>query len=876
MSNLLVMQYGKYKRIQLEASPYSCLLDTTIEINPHQVDAFCSAVSALKTGGIILADEVGLGKTIEAALVIKYVIQSGAKKILLTMPASLRKQWAVELEEKFGYDDKVVKIIDRHAINFNPIGVIDSYLLNPDRLSIVITSYDFSSKLMAEYPTVKWDFVVIDEAHNMRNIFHGTKRAKRLYDRTKGIPKILLTATPLQNRLTDLFGLASFIDGRIFGSEKAFKNQYEEPQNYDELKRNLAPILYRTLRRDVDKYIKFARRECRTFEFELSRDEACLYTLVNDFLKRDNLYSLPDANRTLLTLVIRKLLASSSFALVETFEVIRDRLEKMLAGTKTSTAKEDFEYFWQYVEDEIEEEEDEPEDEELILQKQQIEDELRDVEEIISYAERITENAKITALKTALTAAFAMQQERGISEKVVIFTESKRTQRYIFDELVEAGYSEDDIVLFNGDNTDARTKEIYRIYQVKNFGKTNYGPAVERKHAIVDYFKSHAKVLILTDAGSEGLNLQFCNTVINYDLPWNPMKIEQRIGRCHRYGQLNDVVAINLLNKGNAADKRVYDILSQKFELFNDIFGSSDIALGILESGLNFEREVLRIYQECSTVTDINRAFDKLTRHLEAKRNKKASALRSILLSRTSDEKCADLDATREAIERYLRQVEYWEGIEDEDLGLPPENVWRTPDWGMETLGSHGYLFIGMLANQSKLLFPVLLLCDENGEYIPFDEDELLPEIDKIDDTKIFHYKLDAPGESEMIDRIYDRLTAEMIARYQEENRPLIEYHRHKLQNWVSVQEEQLVIQMSEMVAEAEALAEKYKQAKDFYEKLDIKKELEAKKKQLEKFQSEYHAKRTKIQEDAAAEIAAFEKQFEVDPVLWIRIILKF
>ena len=121
MSNLLVMQYGKYKRIQLEASPYSCLLDTTIEINPHQVDAFCSAVSALKTGGIILADEVGLGKTIEAALVIKYVIQSGAKKILLTMPASLRKQWAVELEEKFGYDDSIVKIIDRHAINFNPI-----------------------------------------------------------------------------------------------------------------------------------------------------------------------------------------------------------------------------------------------------------------------------------------------------------------------------------------------------------------------------------------------------------------------------------------------------------------------------------------------------------------------------------------------------------------------------------------------------------------------------------------------------------------------------------------------------------------------------------------------------------------------------------
>ena len=876
MSNLLVMQYGKYKRIQLESSPYSCLLDTTIEINPHQVNAFCSAVTSLKTGGIILADEVGLGKTIEAALVIKYVIQSGAKKVLLTMPASLRKQWAVELEEKFGYDDSIVKIIDRHAINFNPIGIIERYLKDSNRLSIVITSYDFSSKLMAQYPTVKWDFLVIDEAHNMRNIFHGTKRAKRLYDLTKGIPKILLTATPLQNRLTDLFGLASFIDGRIFGSEKAFKKQYEEPQNYDELKRNISPILYRTLRKDVQKYIKFARRECRTFEFELSRDEACLYTLVNNFLKRSNLYSLPEANRTLLTLVIRKLLASSSFALVETFEVIRDRLERMLAGTKTSTAKEDFEYFWQYVEDEIEEDEDETEDEELILQKQQIEDEIRDVEEIISYAEHITENAKIKALKTALTAAFSMQRERGIAEKVVIFTESKRTQRYIFDELVESGYSEEDIVLFNGDNTDTRTKEIYRIYQVKNFGKTNYGPAVERKHAIVDYFMSHAKILILTDAGSEGLNLQFCNTVINYDLPWNPMKIEQRIGRCHRYGQVNDVVAINLLNKGNAADKRVYDILSQKFELFNDIFGSSDIALGILESGLNFEREVLKIYQECNTVTDINRAFDKLTRHLEAKRNKKASALRSILLSKTSEEKCADLDTTKSEIERYLRQVEYWESIKDDDLDLPNENVWRTPEWGMRTLGSHGYLFIGMLANKTKLLFPVLLLCDENGEYIPFDEDELLSEVSKIDDTEIFHYTLDESSEKTMIYNVFDRLTAEMVDRYKKENRPLIEYHRHKIENWIIVQEEQLVIQMGEMAEEFSDLNVRYKQAKDFYEKLDIKKELESKKKQIEKFQNEYHTRRTKIQDDAVAEIKAFEKQFEVDPCLWIRIIMKF
>ena len=874
MSNLLVNQYGKYKRIQLDASPYSCLLDTHIEITPHQVNAFCSAVKALKTGGIILADEVGLGKTIEAGLVLKYMIDSGAKKIMLTMPASLRKQWEVELNEKFNLSSDVVKIIDRAALNFNPIGLKDHYLLDKSKLCVVITSYDFSSKLMKMFPSVKWDFLVIDEAHNMRNIFHGTKRAKRLYDLTKGVPKILLTATPLQNRLTDLYGLATFIDGRIFGSEKAFVKQYETTKNYTLLKKNLSPILYRTLRADVQKYIKFAKRECRTFTFELSRDEMCLYARVNEFLQRPHLYSLPDANRNLLTLVVRKLLASSSFALIETFETIRTRLQKLYEGTKATDASEDFDFFLQYLEDEIDEieEEEDPDD---VFEKQQIEEELREVEAIIADAEKITENAKMKALREALDAAFTTQKEQGIPEKVVIFTESKRTQKYIREELVSCGYDEEDIVLFNGDNNDERTKEIYRVYRIKNHGGVKYSTSVEMKHAIVDYFENNAKILILTDAGSEGLNLQFCNSIINYDLPWNPMKIEQRIGRCHRYGQQNTVVALNLLNASNAADQRVYDILSNKLELFNSVFGSSDIALGVLESGMNFEQEILKIYQECKSSGDIKRAFDKFVRKLETSRNKRAVELRSILLSRTSEEKCSDLDETKAEIDTYLSQVAYWDNIEDEDIPIDPENYWQTPDWGMKTFGSHGYLFIGMLANQSKLLFPVLLVCDEDGNYIDFDENELLPEIERIEDIEIFNFKM-TDDESDKISRIYDRLTAEMIAKYTAENAPLIAYQKHKIDNWVEVQIEQLNIQIAEMAEEISEIIDRANRSTKFYEKVDLKKEAETKMKTLTKYQEEFHKKVSAIREEGQAEIEAFNKQFEVDPVLWIRIVLKF
>ncbi len=875
MSNLLIQQYGKYKRQHLDENPYSCLLDTSIDINPHQVDAFCAAVKSLKTGGIILADEVGLGKTIEAGLVIKYVIKTGAKKILITLPASLRKQWEVELLEKFDFPADSIKILDRQAINFDPIGIVDHWLKDSKKLSIAITSYDFSSKLMKKYPSVKWDFVVIDEAHNMRNIFHGTKRAKRLYEQTHNIPKILLTATPLQNNLSDLHGLVSFIDPRIFGTEKAFNKQYREDYNYAELKQNLSPVLYRTLRKDVSKYMQFANRVSRTFDFELSYDEVALYMRVNKFLKRDYLYSLPTANRNLLTLVIRKLLASSSFALIETFEVILERLQKLLEGTKSKDAQEGFELFWNYLDDDYDEDAEEEEDADVVFQKQQIQEEIDEVKAIIENAEKIKTNAKIKALKQAIEAAFDMQREKGIAEKVVIFTESKRTQKYVAKELIASGIDEEDIVLFNGENTDARTKEIYRAYQVKNFGKTNYGPAVERKHAIVDYFEHNAKILILTDAGSEGLNLQFCNTVINYDLPWNPMKIEQRIGRCHRYGQKNDVVAINLLNTGNAADMRVYEILSKKFELFDGVFGSSDIALGILESGINFEQEILAIYQNCNTAAEIRREFDKLDRKLDAKRNKKARELRDILLSKTSEQKCADLDAIKIDIDKYLRQEEYWRGVEDEDLGLPTMNVWKTPNWGEEILGAHGWLFVGALCDNTKLLFPVLLLCDEQGRYVDFDEDDLLPSLEQIDDTEIFSHRLTA-DEQKLVNGVYDKLLKEMMGRYNAENQQYIAYQRQKLENWAKVQEEQLMITIGEVTEEANEIMRQAEASKNFYEKVDLRKKADEKLKQAKKMIDGYHQKVSQIHEEVEKEIEEFEKHLIVNPILLFKIVLKF
>ena len=870
--NLLLEQYGKFKKAELEGSPFRCLLNTKIEINPHQINAFCAAIQALKTGGIVLADEVGLGKTIEAGLTLKYVLDSGAKRVLIALPATLRKQWEVELEEKFSLK---ATILDRLTVESN-LSFWKSCLENRDKVRIVITSYDYSSKLMQRFPNLKWDFIIIDEAHNLRNVFHGTKRAKRLYELSKGIPKILLTATPLQNSLSDLHGLISFIDPRIFGSEKVFNKRFIEGQDYPELKRELIPVLYRTLRRDVGKYMDFKKRECRTIDFELSPDEVELYMRVNNFLKRDVLYSIPNANKGLIVLVIRKLLASSSYALIETFEVLKNRLQKLYEGTKSANAQDGFALFWDFVEDEIDESAfEEIDDEDTLFQKQQIQAEMDEVDAIIETASRIQSNAKIKALKTAIHTAFEYQGKQNIPQKVVVFTESKRTQKYIAAELCKDGFEEDDILLFNGDFNDAMTKEIYRAWQVKNFGKTNYGRSVEYKHAIVDYFKEHSKVLIVTDAGSEGLNLQFCNTVINYDLPWNPQKIEQRIGRCHRYGQKNNVVAINLLNTTNEADRRIYEILSKKFELFDGVFGASDIALGTLESGSSFEKTILDIYQKCGTKTEFKKAFDRLDKRIDAKRNKKVLQLQSILMTASDIDKNVSLEKTNNDIKQYLKQVDFWSQVADSDVE-GNLNYWKINNWGEKTFGSHGTLFIGAFCNSNnEMLFPVLLLCDEFGQYVDFSEEDIVRELETVDDIDIKYFK-PTNEEIDTFKGIYNTLLQEMFSKYQEMTKPLRDYNKHKVENWVDIQREQLGMQIAELNAEIGDLSVEEFSAKEFLRKVDIRKKIDEKVKQLQKLQGTVNQKVSSFLEEAEKEIAEFNHQFDIVPVLVINVVLKF
>jgi superfamily II DNA/RNA helicase len=216
-------------------------------------------------------------------------------------------------------------------------------------------------------------------------------------------------------------------------------------------------------------------------------------------------------------------------------------------------------------------------------------------------------------LLQALNVAFKKLDELGAAKKAIVFTESRRTQEYLLKLLAGTEHGSG-VVLFNGSNTDAKAKEIYGEWIARHAGtdRVSGSRTADTRAALVDYFREQGSIMIATEAGAEGINLQFCSMVINYDLPWNPQRIEQRIGRCHRYGQKHDVVVVNFLNRDNDADRRVYELLAQKFQLFDGVFGASDEVLGAVESGVDFERRIAEIYQTCRHPEAIHTAFEQL------------------------------------------------------------------------------------------------------------------------------------------------------------------------------------------------------------------------------------------------------------------------
>ena len=497
-----------------------------VKLLEHQVDAAHRALFEMD-GKALLADEVGLGKTIEVGMILKEMhYRETDGSVLILTPAQLAKQWQGELREKFGlefvcnYDDEF-QGFDAH-----------------DR---IIASID-TAKSDRHRPTVlarDWDVLVMDEAHYVKN--EETDRYDLIEQLTYDYA-FFLTATPIQNELTDLYNIVTLLRPGLFGSRDTFHQYFIDSSqdtlvNQNELQRRLGQVMIRNRREETD--IDFTDRIIETRTFEPSEAEKDLYDAVTEYVR--GAYS-QDNGQKLVLMLLQKEVVSSPAALERT---IRKQLDEQNELTHR--------------------------------------DELETILDKIDAIESVTKQDRLFDI---------VEEARNHVEmgRVIVFTQFRATQRQVLEGLDEQGYTTH---AFHG------------------------GHSSQEKEEIVDRFREEGGVLVSTDAMNEGRNLQFCNIMVNYDLPWNPMKVEQRIGRIHRIGQKREVYVFNMGLRGTI-EEYVLDRLYHKIDLFQQTVGELSTILTRLEdSGQSFEDEIFERLVNADSEVELENDFDSMAIDLE-------------------------------------------------------------------------------------------------------------------------------------------------------------------------------------------------------------------------------------------------------------------
>nr|PJZ91339.1 RNA helicase [Leptospira ellisii] len=526
----------------------SALSNSRTRLLPHQVESTYIVVNSLRPR-FILADEVGLGKTIEAALVMKELIfRRGYKKVLIVAPSPLLVQWQQELKNKFNEDFEIVK-----RKNFHTEGS-----KNWRNFQHVITSVDFikNPKYAEEILKTKWDIVIFDEAHRLRRDYHKITRAYLFAEKIskKCECLLLLTATPFRGKLEELFYLMHLVDPNILGPYHTFVNDYVLG-NKSDLKDKISKVLLRRRKVEVG---GFTKRFAKTVRIELSPVEREFYEETTNYVRREYNLAMRTQNRAIgfVMIVFQKLLDSSVFALLSALTKRKFLLENRFHHIKQMESKLEE---WDLDETEDVEEFVSGLDESVQLDLQSLKRELLSLNRLILLGKKIKEDKKSVKLRETILKL----QKEGHS-KFIIFTQFRTTQDFLASVL-----SDFQVTLFHG-SLSADAKE----------------------RAIVE-FKTKTEILICTEAGGEGRNLQFANVLFNYDLPWSPLKIEQRIGRIHRFGQKDNVFIFNFASKDTVAE-RILEVLTNKIRLFEESIGSSDELLGAIEDELDFNSSFMR------------------------------------------------------------------------------------------------------------------------------------------------------------------------------------------------------------------------------------------------------------------------------------------
>ena len=665
----------RQRRSDEQARTASSQRQGRIDPNPHQIDAVMFALGRVPEGGCILADEVGLGKTIEAGLVLAQLRAEGKRRLLIVVPKPLIGQWQHELFTLFGID---ARIGSARSDAFDDPGVflVGRELAGTETVSRILAAGE------------PFDVVVIDEAHELfAGIYRRYDRlggykdesrealiAQRVREAIGSAPVLLLTATPIQNSLAELWGLVQYVEptGTLLGSLETFRKVFcpgddatiAEGQE-EELRRRMAAVCQRTLRRQAQEFMErpFVQRHCRLFEYRMAPDERALYDDVTRWLLEPDLCAFAGGSRHLLLLGFHRRMASSTKALAASLEKVGSRLERIAQGAEPGDIG---------VKEILEDLEEDAEDLPAVapdasyarLDPARARAELERVRTFAGRARRLGTGAKAAALLRALSSLG--------DRKVLIFTESIATQDFLLELLVSNGLSLDQVTLFRGTNDSARAAEALQRWLAENPPREKLNRDIAVRLALVHEFKTRSRIMIATEAGAKGLNLQFCDVVVNYDLPWNPQRIEQRIGRCHRYGQENDVTVVNFISADNEADRLTFEILARKLDLFGRVLDASDRVLhepstdapeAIAGSlGLAVERELQRIHEQAHSKDELVRELEGLRDGVDSRRRSVEDGWRraaSLIQSRLDADMQRVFRRIRDDLPRSLARIDH-------------------------------------------------------------------------------------------------------------------------------------------------------------------------------------------------------------------------
>ncbi len=488
------------------------------ELTPfeHQIETAKNVLFNMH-GRAILADEVGLGKTIEAGLIMKeYMVRGLAKKVLILVPSSLVMQWTRELNQKFGIPATAQKKEYMWKQYDVLVASIDTAKREPHRKHVLEQEYDM---------------LIIDEAHKLKN-----KKTKN-YQFVKEIKKkycLLLTATPIQNNLDELYNLITLLKPGHLGHAGEFQENYvdgkRQSKNPLQLRHRLKKVMVRNSRKDGG--ISFTHRHVHTVPLTLSDDERELYDGVTRFVKDEYARSGKRGQNAFALITLQREVCSSRDA---AFFTLANMYNRARAESPVRRA----------------------------------------IEDLLPLLKKIDTHSK--ADKT-------IELINQINDKVIIFTEYRATQEFLQNYLAQNGITS---VLFRG------------------------GFKRGKKDWMIELFQNRAQVLIATEAGGEGINLQFCNRIINYDMPWNPMRVEQRIGRVHRLGQTRDVHIYNLSTQ-DTIEQHILKLLYEKIELFEMVIGELDTILERLNLSKTLEDNLVEILLESESEREMEIKMDNM------------------------------------------------------------------------------------------------------------------------------------------------------------------------------------------------------------------------------------------------------------------------